>query len=199
MGDRLRSDLTEDQIDALLAKVSERACQTSFHRLYTLTSSRLLRVICRINTDRAEAEEVLQETYILIWSRRGHFDRTRGQALSWLSSIAHNQAVSSLRRRSARPAVVASFAEDSDPFEHAASTWHGPERRLSEAQRGYAVRKCLHALPSSHRETLMLAYYDGLSQVEIAKRLGRPLGTVKSWVRRAMASMSSSMAAHREA
>lgn len=193
------SNLSGEQIDTLLGEVSERGCETSFHRLYKLTSGRLLAVICRVNRDRAEAEEVLQETYTLIWHRRSHFDRTRGQALPWLSSIAHNQAVSSLRRRSARPSVVASVAEDSDPYEQVASAWRGPECQLSDAQRVQAVRKCLYALPSSHRETLMLAFYDGLSQVEIAERLGRPVGTVKSWARRAMVSMSSSMAAHREA
>ena len=65
------SNLSDEPIDTLLGEVSYRACRTSFHRLRNLTSGRLLSVICRINRDRAEPEEVLQETYVLIWNRFG--------------------------------------------------------------------------------------------------------------------------------
>lgn len=186
-----------DELECLLRAVAERACHDSFNRLYDLTSNRLFGIVWRINRDRAEAEDVLQDIYVKLWNQCGTFNRTRGPAQAWLCSIARNHAVSSLRRQKARPAVLAWSVEDGDPLERVMSPGPGPEAVLIDTQRRHAVRECLLALPSAQRETLTLAFYDGMSQSEVAERLGQPLGTVKSWARRALSSMNPAMGSHR--
>ena len=80
-------------------------CRTSFERLYQLTASRLFGIVLRINPRRPQAEEVLQEIYVKVWTRRSSFDAAKGPVMFWLAAIARYGAIDSLRRRQARPEV----------------------------------------------------------------------------------------------
>lgn len=194
-----RDDFTPEQteLNTLVLAIAKRACRTSFKRLYNLTSSRLFGIVYRINRDRSEAEEVLQETYVKVWRQCDQFDQTRGHAILWLSEIAHNHAISSLRQRGARaPTSYLSGDNAADPFERFMSSHPGPELLLIESQLRQALQRCVCALPLNERISLSLALYDGLTHAEIAERLERPLGTVKSWVRRSLFDLKSSLAAH---
>ena len=184
-------------LEALLCAMAERGCQASFNRLYSITISRMFGIVYRITMDTEEAQDVVQEIYVKVWHNCGKFDQTMGQAQHWLSRIARNQAISSLRLRNARPLSVRRSPDDSDPYEGIASQLAGPEDLLIYSQRRHAVRVYLKALPSHISETLTLAFFDGLSHIEIAKRLGRPLGTVKSCIRRALSGISPALGAHR--
>ena len=185
------------ELEALLCAVAERACRPSFNRLYDITISRMFGIVHRIVRDPEEVQDVIQEIYVKVWHSCGKFDQTIGQAQPWLSRIAHNHAVSSLRRRSTRPRPLRSSPDDGDPYEGIASQSSGPEDLLIHSQRRQAVRVCLKALPSLARETLALSFYDGLSHIEIAEQLGRPLGTVKSCIRRALSGIGPALEAHR--
>jgi len=187
------------EINALLCAVAERECHASFERLYGLTSSRLFGIICRINRDRLEAEEVLQEVYVKVWSQCRQFDQSKGPATYWLSGIAHNHAVSSLRRRSARPMEVLAATDSVDPYEQIVCPQPGPELVLMGVQLQHEVNQLLRELPPNERISLTLAYLDGLTHSEIASQLGRPLGTVKSWVRRSLQSLKSRLAEQQQA
>lgn len=185
---------------AALIHSSAAGCRASFESLYRRSSGRLLGIILRINRDHGEAEEVLQETYIKVWHQSTRFDARKGRASHWLGSIARNGAIDSLKRRQARPriAVNPGLADNNDDLhERLPSADVAPLDSLIARRQTAAVQRCLQALPCAQRETLSLAFYSGLSHAEIASRLGQPLGTVKSWLRRSLLGMRSALDAER--
>jgi RNA polymerase sigma factor (sigma-70 family) len=178
-----------DALADLLARVSlgDRA---AFATLYHQTASHLLGVVLRINRDRAQAEDLLQEIYVKIWSAAGSFDVQRAQPMTWLTSIARHRAIDSLRRRQAEPqwvtARAADEAEEEELLDQFASEASGPMELLGQAVQARAVGVCLKGLTGEQQQTLALAFYQGLSHSEVAAQLRQPLGTVKSWARRGL-------------
>jgi RNA polymerase sigma-70 factor, ECF subfamily len=126
----------------------------------------------RILRNTAEAEEVIQEVFVQIWRQAVRFDPARGSAEAWICTIARTRALDRLRRRTSRR------EEPDDEIPGASAT-----PRTVEA---LAVRKALESLSADQRTALELAYWEGLTQSEIAERLGEPLGTVKTRIRTAM-------------
>jgi RNA polymerase sigma-70 factor (ECF subfamily) len=126
----------------------------------------------RILRNTAEAEDVVQEVFVQVWRQADRYDPTRGSAEAWLCTIARSRALDRLRRRAAR-------REEGDEALPAGSEAPRTEEAL-------AVRKALDALSADQRHALELAYYEGLTQTEIAERLRQPLGTVKTRIRTAM-------------
>ena len=170
-------------------------CRISFARLYHLTQRRLFRIVLKIQTNRGDAEEVLQEVYLKVWNRCAQFDAHKGQVMSWLAGIAHHNAVDSLRRFASRPQRrLAAASDDADPYEEIASTDKQPLEFIIQAHNAEAVNRGLYDLSIQQREILYLAFYEGLSHTEIARRLGRPLGSVKSRIRNSLASMRHALA-----
>ena len=176
------SDKTNIELTTMLHAVRQ-GCMTSFARLYTLTRRRLFSIILRINTNPADAEEVLQEVYLKVWNRCAQFDARKGQAIYWLAGIAHYSAIDKLRRLDAFPKVSVTTVDYDDPYEGLPSTELQPLELVIQALNAKAVKRCLYDLSIQQREIIYLAFYDCLSHAEIARRLGRPLGTVKSWIR----------------
>ena len=111
--------------------------RVSFSTLYQLTSAHLLGVILRINTDRAQAEDLLQEVYVKVWNAAGSFDAQRAQAMTWLTSIARHRAIDSLRRRQTEPQWVTvrphAGEDDDDMLDQMASQDDGPMDLLGQA------------------------------------------------------------------
>ena len=179
------------ELAALLSRVAlgDRA---AFAALYRHSSAHLLGVVLRIQKDRAQAEDVLQEVYVNVWRAAQGFDASLSQPLTWLTSIARNRAIDSLRRRQTEPRTVStatgSFEDDDehDMLHDLASPDTGPLDLLGQASDARALRGCMTALSGEQQQSLALAFYQGLSHAEIAEHLRQPLGTVKSWVRRAL-------------
>jgi len=168
--------------------------RTAFARLYERTSAHLFAVVMRINRDRSQAEDILQETYVNVWRAAHSFDAAQSQPLTWLTSIARNRAIDSLRRKRVEPAVVqapANEGEERDVYDSMASDDPGPLELLSRASDARELAACMERLTAPQRQSLALAFFDGLSHVEVAERMTQPLGTVKSWVRRALQSLKS--------
>ena len=174
-------------------------CRASFERLYQLTASRLFGIVLRINPTRPEAEEVLQEIYVKVWTRRSSFDGAKGPVMFWLAAIARYGAIDSLRRRQARPEVNlnSDVSAADDCYAGFASATPGPLESVIQNQGAHAIRDMLRALPDTQRQSLTLAFYDGLSCSQIAQHLNQPLGTVKSALRRAFQKMRPALADHR--
>lgn len=168
----------EELIDRI-ARRDERALEQLYDRYGRAAYSLVLRIL----RDPGRAEEVAQEVFLKVWRQPGSYVPGRGAFATWLMSVAHHRAIDELRAR--RHATVPiddpenGAAElPSDGLDPAELAWLG-ERRV-------AVRAALAELPPPQRAAIELAYYGGLTQREIADRLGEPLGTVKTRMRLAM-------------
>ncbi len=146
--------------------------------LYRLTAPRLLGIAMRILRRQDAAEDVLHEAYLAVWQRAGQYSRDRGQPLAWLAMIVRNRAIDRLRQETRRGE------------EELASGDAVPDVLVMDdvSARGISldVGRCVEELPGRHRQAILLAAQYGMSHDEIARRLGRPLGTVKSWIRRGL-------------
>ncbi len=162
----------------------------AFARLYERTSGHLYAVILRIQRDRAQAEDLLQEIYVSVWKAAATFDAARSQPLTWLTHIARNRAIDSLRRAAAQPRLESISRDDDDerpdPNDALADAAPGPLELLGRASDARELGQCLERLSPPQRQSVALAFFDGLSHAEVAEHLQEPLGTVKSWVRRAL-------------
>ncbi len=177
------------ELSRLLARagLGDRA---AFATLYDQSSAHLLGVVLRIQRDRAQAEDILQEVYVNVWRAAKSFDAAQSQPMTWLTSIARNRAIDSLRRTQTQPLMQTHFSnpdnEDSDVYDTVADDAPGPLDLLSRASDARALTSCMEGLSAQQRQSVALAFFDGLSHAEVAANMRQPLGTVKSWVRRAL-------------
>jgi RNA polymerase sigma-70 factor (ECF subfamily) len=139
-------------------------------------------VILSIVRDGAVAEDLVQETFLRVWNRAQTFDAERSALGPWLLAIARNRAIDHVRSASAR---MGRNAFELDAHEHP-SLFVDMERDVVNSDHARLIRKALSKLSENQRQVIHLAYYEGLSQSEMADRMGQPLGTVKSWVRGAL-------------
>ncbi len=170
--------------------------RAAFATLYQRTSAHLLGVILRIHRDRAQAEDILQDVYVNVWRAAQSFDAAQSQPRTWLTSIARNRAIDSLRRAQTRPQTWTGNArsdddEESDVYATLADGAPGPLDLLSRAAEARELGACMAKLSPSQRQSVALAFFDGLSHAEVAEHMRQPLGTVKSWLRRALTSLKS--------
>ena len=167
--------------------------RAAFKRLYELSCGHLFAVILRIQRDRGLAEDLLQEVYVNAWKAAGSFDAQRAQPLTWLTHIARNKAIDSLRRAQSQPRLesVHHDADDDRPDadQHLVDDAPGPAALLERASDARRLDHCMQGLSAPQRQSVALAFFDGLSHAEVAEQLRQPLGTVKSWVRRALATL----------
>ncbi|TDR87243.1 sigma-70 family RNA polymerase sigma factor [Enterovirga rhinocerotis] len=154
--------------------------RSALRLIYERESRSMLGVAKRVLHRQALAEEAVQDTFVRVWQHAASFDSTRGSARTWLYAILRNRALNILRSERKTDLV--------DDFEPMALE-SGEERadamveRLSEAGR---LRRCLEGLDPIRRRAVLLAYAGGLTHGELAGRLGVPLGTMKSWMRRSL-------------
>lgn len=171
--------------------------RVAFKRLYDHVRAQLFGVILRINHDRAQAEELLQDVFVNIWRNAHTYDLHRSHPMAWLSSVARYKAIDSVRQRRSAPVTVSGEASDDDEgqalIERMPEDAAGPEERLSLAQEKTQLTQCMEELSAQQRQCLTLAYVHGYSHQEVAGHLQQPLGSVKSWVRRGMAALQRCM------
>lgn len=139
-------------------------------------------VILSIVRDGSVAEDLVQETFLRVWNRAQTFDGERAALGPWLLAIARNRAIDHVRSASAR---MERNAFELDAQEHP-SLFVDMERDVFNNDHAQLIRKALAKLSENQRQVIHLAYYEGLSQSEMAERMGQPLGTVKTWVRAAL-------------
>lgn len=171
--------LKESQI-RLLQSVA-RGDRQAFEHLYRQTSPWLFAIALRTLRNRAWAEEILHDSFLIIWNRSESYDPALSSPITWLTHIVRNRCIDGLRSRKGLRAVD---DEEFDEGEYAAAAQPGEDRY--QADHAQKLEECLAHLENSQRQSVVLAYYQGMSHPEIADWLGQPLGTVKSWIRRAL-------------
>jgi RNA polymerase sigma-70 factor, ECF subfamily len=161
----------------LLTRITARD-ETALGLLYDRYGGLAFALAYRQLGDRGHAEDIVQEAFLSVWRRSSTFDTSKGSVRGWLMSVVRNAAIDRRRGRFKHQAGEV----DLDDFTWKLAdddVWADVERSLDRQQ----VRQAMTQLPDEQRETLELAYFEGLTQVEIAERTGHPLGTIKSRAR----------------
>jgi RNA polymerase sigma-70 factor (ECF subfamily) len=154
--------------------------EAALSELYDRYRLILFGLLLRILHSRAEAEDCLQEVFLQVWRQAAGFDEARGRPFTWLVTMARSRAIDRLRALSSRDRTAQDAArevveETSDAFTD-----------TIRSEQSATVRRALDALPEEQRRVLELAYFEGLTQSEIAARLSQPLGTIKTRTRSGM-------------
>lgn len=155
--------------------------RAALQTVYRLTSAKLFGVCLRILGERGEAEDVLQEVYVTVWRKAADFDASRASPMTWLIAIARNRSIDRLRSsrqsRNMEPIDQAAGIADSSAIADSA---------LESLQEHARLHGCLDGLATHERAALRGAFFDGNTYEDLAERMKVPLGTMKSWIRRAM-------------
>jgi len=177
---------SELELDEQLAELLRGCAQSqapALQRLYALTSPTLFACLIRMLRRRSLAEEALQDVFVTIWQRAGQYQPERGRPMAWLVAIARYRAIDLLRHERSAAFPVADLPAVQEPADEAAD-----DRTVTLA--GTALlERCLALLTGEQRRCLELAFVGGNSHADVARLVGSPLGTVKSWIRRALQSL----------
>ena len=155
--------------------------RTAFKALYESTNAKLFAVSLRIVRERHIAEEVLQDAFVNIWNNASRYAVQQSAPLTWMTAIVRNRSLDIVRRPRAE------VADEDD--------WHalnmedessGPDELLTESRDRARVERCFETLDAEQKQSIALAFYQGLSHSEVANHLKRPLGTVKTHIRRGL-------------
>lgn len=175
-----------EQVELLLARCARRD-ERALQELYQLISGQLLGVLMRILRRRAVAEEALQDVMVKIWQRADQYVAYRGRAMAWITAIARYRAIDLLRRQQAAPAAASLDDAPADALVDLNAADFVDTTTSNRLRK--ALSDCFGRLTDEQRRCLELAYVDGYSQDQIASEIDSPLGTVKSWIRRGLASL----------
>jgi len=167
--------------EALVERIAAREVR-ALEAVYDRYSRPIFSLALKILGEREIAEEVVQEVFLRLWTRAYGYDPHRGKLLSWLLTITHHRAIDELRRRRAQPeleGVQEQFAAAEEPDA-------SPSAALARVEERAVIREALAQLPEAQRIPIEMAYYGGMTQVEISRALGEPLGTIKTRMRLGM-------------
>jgi RNA polymerase sigma-70 factor (ECF subfamily) len=173
-------DAARRQLVAALARVCA-GDRAALRLVYENTAAKLFGVCLRILGDKAEAEDVLQDVYLTVWRRAATFDPARASPITWLVAIARNRSIDRLRAsattRRMRP--IDDALEVSDPTP-------GAGEQVETSQQRLRLMNCLGELEERHAMAIRAAFLDGATYEMLAERMGVPLGTMKTWIRRSL-------------
>ena len=176
--------------DTSLVARMQRRDPNALAELYDRYGRVTLSLIIRIVRDAGTAEDLVQETFLRVWNRVHGFDAQKGSIGPWLLAVARNRAIDYLRSAGGRERNAVEFEETDHP-----ALYCDMERELLTSDKVRRVKTAVEKLPPNHREVIELAYFEGLSQTEMAERMGQPLGTVKTWVRAALKTLRDELGA----
>jgi RNA polymerase sigma-70 factor (ECF subfamily) len=169
---------------ALIERLKRRDPQ-ALAELYDRFGRAAYSLVLRVVRDQAIAEDLVQETFLRVWNRVHSIDSERGAIGPWLLAVARNRAIDYLRSSAGRDRNAAVELDEAD---------HAPLYREMEAailvsDQVRRVKAAMEKLAPNHRTVVELAYFEGLSQMEMSAKMGQPLGTIKTWVRTALQSL----------
>ena len=165
---------------------------TALEALYSRYARPVFSLALRILGDTSDAEEVAQDVFERVWRHAPSFDAERGRFGTWLMSMTHHVAIDKVRKRQRRPQTVQGETAERVALSLPDSNIDVSESTLRQIE-AQQIRRALHSLPPSRQQAIELAYFGGLSHLEIAATLGDPLGTVKARIRRGMERLRSAL------
>ena len=196
---RVASSLVTDGADdrqEMEARLMEQVAtgdRTAFATLYDRFSGPLHGAALRIVRDPAEAQDIVHDAFVAIWEKAGSFETTRGSAFAWAITLVRNRAIDRVRMRRRRAELLAeSTASDFGYNEDAASL--ASTEVAAQGDDARAVRAAVATLPEDQKRALELAFFSGLTQEEISRKLSEPLGTIKARIRRGLIKLRDSLA-----
>jgi RNA polymerase sigma-70 factor (ECF subfamily) len=159
--------------------------KAAFRDLYAQAGPRLFAICLRMLKARDQAEDVLQDAFVKIWEHSYQFDPEKGEALAWIATVTRNCALDRLRKN---PKSAVSFDE---------SVIAEVETRMADLagspDEAGDLHKCLRSLREDYRNAVVLAYVNGMTHEDLARHFGKPMGTIKSWVRRGLEQLKECM------
>jgi len=161
--------------------------RSAFRVLYARWSGKLHGVAMRITHDPALAADATHDAFVQVWQQAARFDEARGEAGSWLVSLARYRALDLLRRRGREVLGHEPYAEEVDQAPD-------PLRALLSSAEGSALHRCLETLAAERRQMVVLAFVEGFSHSQLAEKFAMPIGTVKSWIRRSLIGLKECLA-----
>ena len=173
------SNERQADLQSALVRVAQQD-RDALRTVYAMTSAKLHGVCLRICIDRGAAEDVLQNVYLKVWQRAGSYDPAKASAIAWLCAIARNAAIDWRRSHRYEDALPADLAET------LVDATADPSADLQQAGERAQIFSCLDELEPARAIAIRAGFYQGLSYPEIADAMEKPVGTVKSWIRRGL-------------
>lgn len=158
--------------------------RSALGRLYDSIARPLYSLAYRIVNDSAEAQDIVQDVFLQIWQKSASYDTTRGSVFGWAATLTRNRAIDRVRMRKRRSELLAESAPDLQPAPLEGDLDSGASLWLQEKAR--AVRTALGQLAPDQKTAIELAFFSGLTQLQIAAKLNEPLGTIKARIRRGL-------------
>ena len=182
--------LRATEADAALIVRLQRREPLALAELYDRYGRLAYGLILRVVRDTGIAEDLVQETFLRVWNRVQGFDAQKGAIGPWLLAVARNRAIDYIRSAGGRERNTIEFEETDHP-----SLFTDMEPDILASDKARIVKAAVEKLSSHQRQVIELAYFEGLSQTEMAARMGQPLGTVKTWVRTALKNLRDELGA----
>lgn len=172
--------MAQAQLDQLLRAVAN-GDKAAFRAIYDATSAKLFAVAIRILKRQDLAEDVIQDVYLKIWDSAPNYRAELGSPVGWMVAITRNRAIDVLRKR------TEVGTEDEKNSGERADDAPDPFQLTAQSRQLKALLDCMGKLNADQKKCLLMAYYYGYTHEEIAERMKKPVGTVKSWIRRSLA------------
>lgn len=181
------------EVEALLARVAM-GDRSAFKNLYDLTAGLLMATAYRVLQDKSQAEDVVQDVFAGLWHKASALSAPAARNVGWLCVITRNRAIDHVRKRP-NDVSMHGVSDDGQAYTHDAPS-DAPDLfdQLSMEQDNQCLQHCLAQLQAEPRQAVLLSYLEGLTHVELAERMKRPLGTVKAWTRRSLLALRECMA-----
>ena len=183
-----------DEVSRLLARIALRDAQ-AFESLYRLAAPRLMAVALRVTQDRAMAEDVLQDVFVTLWNQSLNAAPGQHRTLAWLCVVTRHRAIDLLRKRKPEESLHGQGEFGEEQSHDVPAEGASPIEQLLAHEGDAQLGRCMGSLEAEPKRALLLAFYDGLTHMEIAARMQRPLGTIKAWTRRSLMRLKGCMEA----
>ena len=174
----MANEIERQRLAKLLVEISN-GDEDAFRDFYERTSSYVFAVLNRMLHSRGQAEDILQDVYLAVWLRAGEFRASRGSAMTWLVTIARYRAISAIRKSGRE------FVTDDMP-EQSTTAREQPLALAMGSSDAALLHDCMNELGVEQRRSVELAFFDAATHFELSEAFGKPLGTVKSWIRRGL-------------